>query len=77
MNEIFEYMQLGLHEDELPEYTGIINLIFMVDSSLENDVFIERVANPRCNWIFDAAKVRERFEKMAEPNMIGGAVELS
>ena len=78
INKVYEAMRLGAHEDNLPEYNGIINSIFEVDSRLDSAKFVEEACKPESAWLFDPEKIRERFERLAEPGCIGedGTVEI-
>ena len=46
LNNIYEALRLGAHEDDLPEYNGIINSIFANTSRLTSEQFIVEVCKP-------------------------------
>ena len=55
-------------EDE-PEKTGFIFQVFGYESRLTRDEFIETVATPKCNWVFQGTAIRERIKTFLNPDL--------
>ena len=60
-------MELGVHEDDLKEYEGIINTIFGSKSKVSNSEFketFERDSNT--HWFTKPAEIRLRFTRLID-----------
>lgn len=64
----YDYMRRAIHMickseiEEPKERSGLMWLIFGYESMLSKELFISRLHDDDCNWIFDAKKTRLRLE---------------
>lgn len=68
----------GQVDDEDPEKTGIINLIFDTDSHLRDEDFIGRCkADTKVHWIFAPHRIRNRMKSLLEMENVAAQVALA
>ena len=57
------------HEEEDGDQSKIsfIHLLFGYDSRMKKEEFISELEQPKCNWIFDSSKIRDRLKGFLDP----------
>ena len=62
-------MRLNEDEDD-PELTGFIHLLFGYESKFTKEEYMERIANENIQWVFDSFTIRKRFSKFLDPELV-------
>ena len=57
---------MRISESDDPVYEGFIQQLFGYESKYDKDIFLAKIQEPPCDWIFDGKKTRLRMDKFLE-----------